>query len=149
APYVEAHERGPLLDLGIRSLDCYDAWIDAVRRESGTDVEYRRIGTLEVALDADQASALQRASGSLEGVEAEWMEPEAARREQPALGPLAGALMIGAHGYVAAPQLATALFKAAERGGAKLVRTRVESIARRKSSFEVQTSTGVLQAQLV
>src|SRR4029077_16283283 len=101
APYVEAHERGPLLDLGIRSLDCYDAWIDAVRRESGTDVEYRRIGTLEVALDADQASALQRASGSHEGVDAEWMEPEAARREHPARGAGAGALLIRAARSVA------------------------------------------------
>jgi glycine/D-amino acid oxidase-like deaminating enzyme len=47
APYVEAHEAGPLLDLGIRSLAMYDDWIAAVRRESGIDVEYRRIGTLE------------------------------------------------------------------------------------------------------
>jgi len=49
APYVEAHERGPLLDLGVRSLALYDDWIAAVRAESGADVEYRRIGTLETA----------------------------------------------------------------------------------------------------
>lgn len=47
APHVEAHEGGPLLDLGVRSLELYDAWIAAVRGESGLDVEYRRIGTLE------------------------------------------------------------------------------------------------------
>jgi glycine/D-amino acid oxidase-like deaminating enzyme len=47
APYVEAHERGPLFDLAIRSLALYDDWIAAVRAESGIDVEYRRIGTLE------------------------------------------------------------------------------------------------------
>lgn len=47
APYVEAHEQGPLLDLGVRSLALYDEWIAAVRQESGIDVEYRRIGTLE------------------------------------------------------------------------------------------------------
>ena len=47
APHVEAHEGGPLLDLGVRSLSLYDDWIAAVRRESGVDVEYRRIGTLE------------------------------------------------------------------------------------------------------
>ena len=49
APYVEAHERGPLLDLAVRSLALYDDWIAAVRAESGVDVEYRRIGTLETA----------------------------------------------------------------------------------------------------
>jgi glycine oxidase len=48
APYVEAHEPGPLLDLSVRSLDLYDDWIAAVRTESGIDVEYRRIGTLEL-----------------------------------------------------------------------------------------------------
>lgn len=47
APYVEAHEPGPLLDLGVRSLALYDDWIAAIRAESGVDVEYRRIGTLE------------------------------------------------------------------------------------------------------
>jgi glycine oxidase len=47
APYVEAHERGPLLDLGVQSLALYEEWVAAVRAESGLDVEYRRIGTLE------------------------------------------------------------------------------------------------------
>ena len=60
APYVEAHERGPLRDLAVRSLELYDEWIAAVRRESDVDVEYRRIGTLEVALDPQHAAALQR-----------------------------------------------------------------------------------------
>ena len=73
APYVEAHERGPLLDLGVQSLALYEDWVAAVRAESGLDVEYRRIGTLEtvpnrstpehgyVAADA-LANALARAA---------------------------------------------------------------------------------------
>ena len=44
APYTEAHDSGPLLDLGVRSLNRYDRWIADVVRESGIDVEYRRIG---------------------------------------------------------------------------------------------------------
>jgi glycine/D-amino acid oxidase-like deaminating enzyme len=47
APHVEAHDRGALLDLGIRSLAGYDDWIAAVREESGLAIEFRRIGTLE------------------------------------------------------------------------------------------------------
>ena len=58
APYIEAHEGGTLLDLTVRSLDLYDAWMDGVRAESGIDVEYRRSGSLEVALDARTASRL-------------------------------------------------------------------------------------------
>ena len=49
APYVEAHERGPLLGLAVLSLELYDEWIAAVRAESGVEIEYRRIGTLETA----------------------------------------------------------------------------------------------------
>jgi glycine oxidase len=73
APYVEAHERGPLLALGVRSLALYDHWIAGLRADSGIDVEYRRIGTLETATNrsipehgyvaADQLStALARAA---------------------------------------------------------------------------------------
>ena len=53
APHVEAHAGGPLLDLGVRSLELYDDWIAAVRRESGIAVEYRRIGTLETGMSRE------------------------------------------------------------------------------------------------
>ena len=59
APHVEAHEGGPLLDLGVRSLELYDDWIAAVRRESGIDVEYRRIGTLETGMTRDDRVVLE------------------------------------------------------------------------------------------
>ena len=91
APYVEAHEAGPLLDLAVRSLDLYDGWIAAVREESGIDVEYRRIGTLEVALDPRHAADLQRHAPA--GVTTEWLEPAAAKAAHPALGAIAGALL--------------------------------------------------------
>ncbi|HYT77515.1 MAG TPA: FAD-dependent oxidoreductase, partial [Vicinamibacterales bacterium] len=113
APYVEAHERGPLLDLCVRSLDLYDSWIADVRRESAVDVEYRRIGTLEVALDEAQASNLRRSAHANTHVRRMWMDAAAARRAHPALGSTAGALLTDVHGYVAAPQLATALATAA------------------------------------
>ena len=140
APHVEAHAGGPLLDLGLRSLDLYDDWIRDVRRESGVDVEYRRIGTLEVALDAGQAAALKRQAPA--GVAAEWFEPAAARARHPALGPNAGALLIRAHGYVAAPQLAGALATAAERHGATFQRATVHRIVMGESSARVTTSAG-------
>src|SRR5919204_6102406 len=58
APYIEAHDRGLLLDLGVRSLALYDDWIADVARDAGSSIEYRRIGTLEIALDADHAAEL-------------------------------------------------------------------------------------------
>jgi glycine oxidase len=148
APYVEAHERGPLLDLAVRSLDLYDDWIAAVRRESAIDIEYRKIGTLEVALDPAHAANLKRRAAP-GGVRMEWLEPAAARAAHPALGTIAGALLTPAHGYVAAPQLATALARAAEGHGTIFRRARVERIVRHGSSLRVITTDGECDATTV
>jgi glycine oxidase len=155
APYVEAHERGPLLDLAVRSLDLYDEWMAAVRRESGVEVEYRRIGTLEVALDPMRAAALRsrahrlRPEQAAPGVETQWLEPAAARAAHPSLGTLAGALLTPGHGYVAAPQLTSVLARLAEQHGAVFHRAAVERITARGSSFLVATSSGDIDATTV
>lgn len=148
APYVEAHEQGPLLDLAVRSLDLYDDWIAAVRRESSIDVEYRRIGTLEVALDPEHAAALRRHRPPA-GVTTEWLAPEAARAAHPSLASIAGALQTPTHGYVAAQQLATALAASADRRGTVFHRASVQRIARHGSSFRVATTAGDYEAATV
>jgi glycine oxidase len=118
APHVEAHEPGPLLDAGVRSLALYDEWIDAVRDESGMEVEYRRIGTLEVALDPDRAAVLRAAAGRVPALRT-FISGADVARECPAVGSVAGALLTRVHGYVAPPELAAALVAAAERRGAR------------------------------
>ena len=147
APHVEAHEPGPLLDLGVRSLELYDDWVAAVRRESDVDVEYRRIGTLEVALDPAHAAALRRQASHQTSTE--WLEPAAARAAHPALGWIAGALLARTHGYIAAPQLATALARAAERQRATFRRAAVQSLATAGSSVRVTTTEGEAHADTV
>lgn len=149
APYVEAHERGPLLGLAIRSLDLYDDWIGAVRRESDIDVEYRRIGTLEVALDPPHADELKRGAHAYPGVRMEWMDGASARRAHPALGTIEGALWTPAHGYVAAPQLASALARAAQARGATIEQARVTRISRAGTAFDIETSAGPRSASTI
>lgn len=139
APHVEAHEGGPLLELGLRSLDLYQPWVFAVMRESGLDVEYRLIGTLEVALTAERAVALRRDGGVRGG----WLEPAAVARAYPDLTATAGALTTEHHGYVAAPQLAAALARAAERQGACFERARAIAIVPQADALRVTTSAGV------
>jgi glycine oxidase ThiO len=147
APYVEAHERGPLLDLAVRSLELYDDWIAAVRRESDTDVEYRRIGTLEVALDPKHAADLRRQASEV--TQSEWLEPAAARAAHPELGWIAGALLTRAHGYVAAPQLTASLARAAERQGTTFRRAAVQRITSDGSSVRVTATDGECTADTV
>jgi glycine oxidase len=146
APYVEGHENGPLLDLGIRSLALYDEWIARLTREARLDVEYRRIGTLEIALDADHAAEL-RATGARDvGVTRTWFDPADARRRHPALGSIAGALFTPTHGYVAASQMTAAQAAAAVMGGAVFHRARARAIERAGNSLRVITSTSALTA---
>src|SRR5829696_4796011 len=77
APYIEAHDRGVLFDLGIRSLDLYDGFIKTVSDESELTIEYRRCGTLEVATDAASATRMRAAAGGDGGLM--WLDSAAAR----------------------------------------------------------------------
>jgi glycine oxidase len=153
APYVEAHERGPLLDLAVRSLDLFDDWIAAIRLESAIDVEYRRIGTLEVTFDPKHVTDAKRRSRGPRprqvGVETRWLEAAAAKAAHPALGTIASALFTPTHGYVAAPQLTTALATAAERNGTSFRRARVQRVAQHGSSVRVSTTDGDSEATAV
>jgi glycine oxidase len=120
APYIEAHEGGTLLELTIRSLDLYDQWMSDVRAESGVDVEYRRSGSLEVALDPESAARLARMPAHFgPGARLSWLDAAEARAAEPALSQSTlGALRAPTHGYVAAPVLAEALGRAAVSRGA-------------------------------
>jgi glycine oxidase len=145
APYVEAHESGPLLELGVRSLALYDDWIAAIRRDAGVDVEYRRIGTLEVALDSDEAERLKQHTDAA-SVTRTWMSADAARRAHPALGSIAGALYTPLHGYVDVRGLTAALVTAATRRGATFRESTVRAIEQADGALRVVTDDGALTA---
>ena len=119
APYIEAHDRGLLFELGLRSLDMYDAFVADVSGESGLAIEYRRCGTLEVAADAAAASRLRDAAEHDPALQ--WLEPSAARGREAALAAsIEGAVLAPAHGYVAVSQLMDALAWAALRHGVQI-----------------------------
>src|SRR5437588_839787 len=89
APYVEADERGPLLDLCVRSLDLYVPWIAAVRR-----IERDGASLRVTASDGDAVNAVNvvLAAGAwtnrIEGV------------RTPPLRPVRGQLLqLGWHGH--------------------------------------------------
>ncbi len=121
APYLEAHHGGVFLDMAVRSLDLYDSWIADVRADSGMDVEYRRSGSLQVAMDPSAAERLERAAGgATSSPRSEWLDPDRLRQVEPALSSAAlGAISVPVHGYVAAPDLAAALARAASGRGAR------------------------------
>ena len=116
-----------------------------MRRESGLDIEFGRIGTLEVALTVDRAAEIRR-RGSAHGG---WLEPADVAKTYPSLRPTAGALSHEEHGYVDAPRLATALARAATRAGATFDRARVAAVSRESGRLRVTIAAGVREADHV
>src|SRR5829696_7233117 len=124
APYIEAREGSPLLDLTVRSLALYDEFVATAAADSGLAIPYRRTGTLDVASSDADLQKLRETAGVLArlGVPALLLDAAGVREEEPQLAHGAlGGLLIEAHGYVGAADLTRALAAAARRCGAQLI----------------------------
>ncbi len=154
APYIEGREPGPLRDLGQRSLDLYDGFVERAMATSGLTVQYTRSGTLEIALNEGEAAALRQGLSALTaaGIEAQWFDAETLLAREPLAAPSAvGALHVGVHGFVGVPDLMDALVASAMSHGATLAPdTRVLSINRGGGGkLAVETPNGVSHADHV
>jgi glycine oxidase len=123
APYTEAHQTSPLLDLGVRSLALYDDFVAGVAERSGRTVEYARTGTLEVAFDADESGRFHDSAGWLteRNIEHRVIDGNEARAFEPALSSaVVGGLFVAAHGFVSVRSLVAALVHSARFHGVVL-----------------------------
>src|SRR5262252_4643476 len=112
APYIEAGEAGPLLDLTVRSLRLFDNFITRVGADSGVAIPYQRTGTLQVALTANAMTALTASAAGLatRHVETRLLDSQSVHEAEPCLGDdVVGGLLIPCHGFVAAGELTRAL----------------------------------------
>ena len=141
APYIEGHDRGPLFELGLRSLAMYDSFVRDVCEESGLTVEYRRCGTLEVAADAATAARLRSAASD---PQLQWLDPAQAHGLEPALAAsIEGAVLARDHGYVSVPSLMDALAWAALRHGVQIEAAhRVTGVRTEPNSATISTEDG-------
>jgi glycine oxidase len=148
APYIEAPEEGPLLDLTVRSLDLFDTFIARVTSVSGEPVTYRRGGTLDVASQDQTMRRFRKSAETLarKGVAAEVVDAQGARTEEPYLtAEILGGLLIPLHGYVVARELTRALATAARRHGAQLIEHgRVRRVSTDRGDLVVETERGSL-----
>ena len=153
APYIEAREDSPLLDLAVRSLKLYDDFIARVTDDSGVAVTYRRTGTLDVATDENELAALNAIASVLlrRHVPSLRLDAASTRSEEPLLADgVAGGLLIEDHGFVAAAELTRALVAASRFHGGQLVeQSRVRRILRRGSEVVVETDRGSLTSGAV
>jgi glycine oxidase len=142
APYIEGHDRGLLFELGLRSLAQYDDFVRDVTEESGLAVEYRRCGTLEVAVDAVAAARLRESADA--DPHLEWLDPSALHGQEPALATaIQGAVLAREHGYVSVPSLMDALAWAALRHGVQIEAAhRVTGIRVSQDAATISTEDG-------
>jgi glycine oxidase len=87
---------GVLFELRRASAACFPEWVEALREQTGADVEYRTAGLLELAFTPDE---VERLRGLVErrqaqGFRIQWLDRAAVRAAEPAVGPTvsAGAL---------------------------------------------------------
>ena len=79
APYIEGHASETLRQLGKRSLDLYDAFMQRLAADSGEEIPYQRNGTFEIAFSTEDVERLIALSKALhaDGIDASWIAPEA------------------------------------------------------------------------
>ena len=153
APYIEAREGSPLLELTVRSLALYDDFVGRAVAESGVAVMYRRTGTIDVAATEADLQVLRARAEMLtrRGVRATVFDALTVREEEPHLGDgAAGGLLIDTHGFVGASDLTRALATAARRCGAQLLEpSRVRRVVCSNGDVVVETDRGSLMGNAV
>jgi glycine oxidase len=153
APYIEAREDSPLLDLTVRSLGMFDDFVARVATDSGLTIPYRRTGTLDVAFDDREMLELRKTAEVLRvrGVPAVTLDAAGVQSEEPQVAASAiGGLLIETHGFVAASDLTRALATAARRHGAQLLeQSPVRRIALVDGDVVVETERGSLSGSAV
>ncbi|MGC4001264.1 MAG: glycine oxidase ThiO [Anaeromyxobacter sp.] len=124
SPGVEALEPGPFYALCQASLARYEAFAREVEARSGLWVEFRRNGTLEVALDDQHARVLAGRAEKLGkgGIGVQVLDDAEVHRLEPGVSREArGALFFPEEASVDPRHLARAVYVAAARAGARLV----------------------------
>lgn len=151
-PHIEGHA-APLLQLGVRSLGMYDEFVARTARDARTPIEYRRTGTLEVALTGEEAERLQATAAAhvRSGLEHRYLAPREARELEPALSEqVTGALFVPVHGYVAVERFTAALAAAAQTRGATIDRgVVVRRVTQGGRTVLVETQRGSFEAGAV
>jgi glycine oxidase len=151
-PHIEGHA-APMLQLGTRSLSMYDQFIAHVSHDSRQPVEYRRTGTLEVALTDEDAMRLKdtAARHARGGVTHQYLDGREARALEPTLSEaVTGALLVPTHGYVAVRALIRALAAAAIARGASIDQAaNVQRVAQNGSRVQVTLDDADTQVDAV
>lgn len=124
APLKEFSQPGPLLDLGMKSLQLYPGWAKELEEMTGIEVQLCRSGVLTVALTEDEERSLrQKYEWQKEaGYDVHWMTGKELREMEPLLteAVTAGIYSPG-EGHINNQMLLSALVMACRQQGVRLL----------------------------
>jgi glycine oxidase len=153
APFIEARDGGPLLELTARGLERFDDFVAGVTADGGVPIRYQRAGSLEVAFDEQAEQTLEATARALDarGIAHELLGASATIGLEPALSPrVRRGLLIPVHGAVAASDLTRALVAAARRHGAQVIEHgRARRVFANAAEVTVETDRGSLSGDAV
>ena len=141
----------PGLRLRHSSFGMWQGLAEAVREESGMDLEYRLTGLLLLAMNREEASEIQEKAKTRQWGDTKWLEPENLRSEEPALATgLAGALFVQG-GNVEARRVGPALEIACRRLGVEIRTSEIvaELVTEENKVRGVRTGSGEFFAPTV
>jgi glycine oxidase len=154
APQVEADRPDAFFKLACRSRDLYPAFSDALREETGIDIELERTGTLLLAFNTeDERAARHRYDWQTRaGLSVEQLTGDEARAVEPSLSPaVQSALRFPNDWQVENRRLVRALASAAKRLGVRLLTgANAEALLIERGRVQgVETSHGRLASPVV
>ena len=151
-PYKEGLDNPVLEALGLRSLWLWDAFVERLFDGDVPAQIYARTGSLDVALDEDEAAELEAlaAAHAARGVSSRYLKGgDAKQLERDIAADCVGALLTPAHGYASASAATAALWRACESRGARMTLASVTRIEPTAGRVTVHTSNGPLSAPTV
>ena len=154
APQAEANRADEFFELACASRDLYPAFADALREETGTDIELERTGTLYLAFNEHDEEEITRRYDwqTRAGLLVERLSAEEARSLEPCISPdVRAALRFPLDVQVENRRLIAALTTSVEKHGVDLLaETHVKSLVMERGRVEgVETSHGKISAPVV
>jgi len=154
APQVEANGRDEFFELACRSRDLYAEFAEALREETGVDVELDSTGTLYVAFTERDFEEIEARCEwqSKAGLVVERLTPQQARELEPCIAEsVRGALRFPRDIQVENRRLVNALVNSVNKLGVNVATdTNVESVNVQRGRIQgVQTSRGFVSCQKI
>ncbi len=154
APQAEADAADAFFELACAARDLYPEFAEALREETGTDIELERTGTLYLAFTERDEEEIEHRYGwqRRAGMPVERLGADEARRLEPCVSPaLRAALRFPADVQVENRRLVAALANSIEMRGVRvLIETEVHSLVTERGRVRgVETSRGLIGAPVV